>query len=396
MRGNSCGIKAKSRIMTTDFPVRVAAPGRVNVIGEHTDYNEGYALPLALPHRVTVQARPRTDAQIQATSTGHGSVTFPLTTTPGGVTGWGAYVAGVVWALTEAGYAVPAADLVLDSNVPTGAGLSSSAALECAVLVALQELADWSLDPTEAALIAQRAENEYVGAPTGSMDQMASMHGQEGHVMFIDFVDDSVTQVPADLEGAGMELLVIDTNAPHQHADGEYGARRRSCERACEVLDIQSLREIALEQLPTALETLRSAGTGTGSGSSSGAESGAVLAKRVRHVVTENARVLDAVQNLKRGDLATLGPILTAGHASLRDDYEVTVPQLDVAVAAALEHGALGARMTGGGFGGSGIALVSTAGAGAVESGVRKAFAEAGFAAPEVFHATPQRGAGKS
>lgn len=377
------------------YPVHVAAPGRVNVIGEHTDYNRGFALPLALPHRVQVQARPRTDSLITAESAGHERVEFPLSTRPGAVSGWGAYVAGVVWALAEAGFPVPAADLQLESDVPTGAGLSSSAAVECAVLVALAELADWSIDPTRAALIAQRAENEYVGAPTGSMDQMASMHGQEGHVMFIDFVDDSVTQVPADLEGAGMELLVIDTNAPHQHADGEYGARRRSCERACEVLDIQSLREIALEQLPTALETLRSAGTGTGSGSSSGAESGAVLAKRVRHVVTENARVLDAVQNLKRGDLAALGPILTAGHASLRDDYEVTIPQLDVAVAAALEGGALGARMTGGGFGGSVIALVKTADSPAVEQKVRAAFAAHAFAAPAVFHATPQRGAGK-
>src|SRR5690625_973667 len=373
-----------------DFAVRVAAPGRVNVIGEHTDYNEGYALPLALPHRVTVAARPRTDDQVTATSAGHAPVQFSLSTQPGNVTGWGAYVAGVVWALREAGYKVPAADLALDSNVPTGAGLSSSAALECAVLVALQELAGWRIGPTSAALIAQRAENAYVGAPTGSMDQMASMHGRVGHVMFIDFADDSVTQVPADFVGAGMELLVIDTTAPHQHTEGEYGARRVSCERACEILRVPSLRHITAADLPTALEALRSAQVSTEG------ESGEILAKRVRHVVSENERVLYAVQKLKDGDLAALGPILTAGHASLRDDYEVTVPQLDVAVAAALEHGALGARMTGGGFGGSVIALVSTAVAGAVESGVRKAFAEAGFAAPEVFHATPQRGAGKS
>ena len=375
--------------MTTDFPVRVAAPGRVNVIGEHTDYNEGYALPLALPHRVTVQARPRTDAQIQATSTGHGAVTFPLTTTPGGVTGWGAYVAGVVWALTEAGYSVPAADLVLDSNVPTGAGLSSSAALECAVLVALQELADWSLGPTEAALIAQRAENAYVGAPTGSMDQMASMHGRAGHVMFIDFIDNSVTQVPADLAAAGMELLVIDTRAPHRHAEGEYGARRKSCERACQILGIPSLRHISMEDLPHALETLRQAPINAASDS----ESGEILTRRVKHVVTENARVLDAVQKLRDGELAALGPILTAGHISLRDDYEITVPQLDVAVEAALASGALGARMTGGGFGGSVIALVHTADAPTVEAAVREAFAAHGFTAPEAFHATPERGA---
>jgi|SRR5690625_2358983 len=369
------------------FPVHVAAPGRVNVIGEHTDYNQGYALPLALPQRVAVAARPGTDSVIRATSVGHEAVEFPTSTQPGEVEGWGAYVAGVVWALREAGFEVPGADLVLESDVPTGAGLSSSAALECAVLVALQELADWTIDPTTAALIAQRAENAYVGAPTGSMDQMASMHGQVGHVMFIDFLDNSVTQVPADFVGAGLELLVIDTNAPHRHADGEYGARRRSCEIACEILQVPSLRHIGTHDLAEALEKLRRAKLPAGS------EPGDVLAKRVRHVVTENGRVLDAVQNLKDGDVASLGPILTAGHASLRDDYEVTVPQLDVAVEAALAHGALGARMTGGGFGGSVIALVATSDAQVVEAGVRAAFTDHEFDEPAVFHAVPERGA---
>src|SRR5690625_138970 len=374
---------------SADFAVRVAAPGRVNVIGEHTDYNEGYALPLALPHRVTVAARPRTDDQVTATSAGHAPVQFSLSTQPGDVTGWGAYVAGVVWALREAGYEVPDADLQLESNVPTGAGLSSSAALECAVLVALQELAGWRIEPTSAALIAQRAENAYVGAPTGSMDQMASMHGRAGHVMFIDFADNSVSQVPADFVAAGMELLVIDTNAPHQHTEGEYGARRASCERACEILGIPSLRHISMADLPQALETLRQASANDASGS----ESGEILTRRVKHVVTENARVLDAVQKLRDGELAALGPILTAGHISLRDDYEITVPQLDVAVDAALASGALGARMTGGGFGGSVIALVHTADAPTVEAAVREAFAAHGFTAPEAFHATPERGA---
>lgn len=372
-----------------NFPVRVAAPGRVNVIGEHTDYNEGYALPLALPHRVRVGARRRDDDRISASSVGHETVEFALTTSPGDVSGWGAYVAGVVWALAEAGFEVPAADLVLESDVPTGAGLSSSAALECAVLVAFQELAGWSIDPTRAALIAQRAENAYVGAPTGSMDQMASMHGLAGHVMFIDFADNSVTQVPADFVGTGMELLVIDTNAPHRHAESEYGARRRSCEIACEILGVPSLRHVTVADLPHALDTLRAAPA------RAGAESGETLARRVRHVVSENARVIDAVQNLKDGELEALGPILTRGHISLRDDYEVTVPQLDVAVDAALAGGALGARMTGGGFGGSVIALVRTADASAVEASVIRAFAQRDFAAPAVFHAVPERGASK-
>src|SRR5690625_2755391 len=221
------------------------------------------------------------------------------------------------------------------------------------------------------------------------MDQMASMHGRAGHVMFIDFLDNSVTQVPADLKAAGMELLVIDTRAPHQHADGEYGARRQSCERACEILNVPSLRHITPGELPQVIDTLHRARFS----SASPAESGEVLARRVKHVVTENARVLDAVQKLKDGELAALGPILTAGHNSLRDAYEVTVPQLDVAVDAALAGGALGARMTGGGFGGSVIALVHTADAGEVEAAVRHAFAEQGFATPEVFHATPERGA---
>lgn len=376
--------------MTTST-ITVAAPGRVNVIGEHTDYNRGFALPLALPHRVTVRAdhHPLPGRQeVVASSVGHGTITVPLDTEPGDVDGWGSYVAGVMWALKQNGYQVPSAHLALESNVPTGAGLSSSAALECAVLVAFAELADWDIDPTDAALIAQQAENHYVGAPTGSMDQMASMHGRQGHMMFMDFADNSVCQVPADLAAAGMELLVIDTRAPHRHVEGEYGARRRSCEIAQEILGVSSLRDISSNDLPHALETLQASTPPDG-------EHPDTLVRRVKHVVSENDRVRRAVHNLENGELEKLGPILTEGHASLRDDYEITVAQLDVAAAAAEEAGALGARMTGGGFGGSVIALVYQDQAEVVEDAVKAAFAEANYTPPEVFHATPARGAGR-
>jgi len=375
----------------TTSTITVAAPGRVNVIGEHTDYNRGFALPLALPHRVTVHAdrHPLPDRQeVVASSVGHGTITVPLDTQPGDIDGWGSYLAGVMWALKQNGYDVPPAHLELESNVPTGAGLSSSAALECAVLVAFAELADWNIDPTEAALIAQQAENQYVGAPTGSMDQMASMHGRQGHMMFMDFADNSVRQVPADLAAAGMELLVIDTRAPHRHVAGEYGARRRSCEIAQEILGVPSLRDISSNDLPHALATLQASTPPDG-------QHPDTLARRVKHVVSENERVRRAVHNLENGELENLGPILTEGHASLRDDYEVTVAQLDVAAAAAEEAGALGARMTGGGFGGSVIALVYQDQAGVIEDAVKAAFAEAEYTTPEIFHATPSRGAGR-
>ncbi|MGN6331652.1 MAG: galactokinase [Motilibacteraceae bacterium] len=355
------------------------APGRVNLIGEHTDYNDGFVLPLALPQRVTVAARRREDGVLRLRSLQEdGEVEVAPGDGPGDVAGWAAYVAGVAWALREKGVDVPGADLVVDGEVPLGAGLSSSAALECAVGLALLDLAGAALSPTELALAAQHAENDYVGTPCGVMDQMASVHGQRGHVLFLDTRSLEVEPVPFDLERRGLALLVVDTRAPHRLVDGEYAERRATCHAAAKALGVPALRDVALSDLPSELDRLDSD----------------VARRRVRHVVTEDARVLEVVDHLRRGeDPRVVGPLLTASHASLRDDYEVTVPELDTAVDAALAAGAHGARMTGGGFGGSVIALVEAADVDAVSDAVAAAFDEAGFAPPRTFVAVPAEGA---
>jgi galactokinase len=282
-------------------------------------------------------------------------------------------VAGVVWAL---GPDAPGADLYLDSDLPTGAGLSSSAALECAVLSALHDLGGLHIPPAELARLAQRAENDYVGMPCGIMDQTASLRCEEGHALFLDTRSGDVEQVPFDVVSEGLSLLVIDSRAPHELVDGEYAARRESCERAATELGVRALRDITVAELPAALARLDD-----------------MTARRARHVVTENARVLDTVALLRAGDLRGIGPLMTASHASLRDDFEVTVAQLDTAVDAALSAGAYGARMTGGGFGGCVIALVDEAAADNVAGAVAKAYAAAGFDPPVAFTAAPSAGA---
>ncbi|OLT10583.1 galactokinase [Actinomadura sp. CNU-125] len=350
-----------------------SAPGRVNIIGEHTDYSGGFALPFAIAQRTVVRARLRDDGRITATSAGYGTVEFPVATAPGDVTGWGAHVAGVAWALARAGTALTGADLRIDGTVPDGAGLSSSHSLECAVALALTGL--HGLDPDRAALvrIVQRAENEYVGAPTGVMDQMASLYGEADRAILVDARHLTAEPVPCEFAAGGLDLLVVDTRSPHRHADGEYGARRRTCREAAEALGVEDLRDV------TDFARLTDP----------------VAVRRVRHVVRENARVLDAVELLRAGRVREIGPLLTASHASLRDDYAVSAPELDTAVEAALAAGALGARMIGGGFGGSAIALVDQGDRPAVEAAVRAAFREHGFAGPEFHIARPSRGAGR-
>ncbi|MGH8826726.1 MAG: galactokinase [Jiangellaceae bacterium] len=359
-----------------------SAPGRVNLIGEHTDYNEGFALPMAIPQRTRVHARVRSDGLVTAVSSDRHreAVRFTVGTAPGDVASWGGYVAGVFWALREAGHAVPGVDLEIRSDVPVGAGLSSSAALCCAVAVALDGIAGLGLDRATLARLAQRAENDYVGVPTGSMDQLASMYGRVGHVILLDCRSLQVDAVRCDVRGAGLELLVIDTRAPHRLVDGEYGARRRTCEQAAARLGVRSLRDLQGDDPDVVL---------------AGLDGDAVAQRRVRHVLTENGRVLDAVALLRVGRVGDIGPLLTASHASLRDDYEVTVPELDVAVAAALRAGALGARMTGGGFGGSIIALVEAGPmARHVVESIGRAYDEHRFTAPVAFTALPAAGAG--
>ncbi|MFE7563286.1 galactokinase [Kitasatospora sp. NPDC057500] len=356
-----------------------AAPGRVNLIGEHTDYNDGFVLPIAIPQAVRAYVRRRDDGVLRLASTRVPGAAVELDVTglaPGGVAGWAAYPAAVVWTLRRAGHGVGGADVLLDSDVPGGAGLSSSAALECAVAAAYNDLYELKLEAGELALIAQRAENEFVGVPCGIMDQMASMVCRAGAALYLDTRDLSARYVPLDLAGAGLTLLVLDTRVQHDLADGAYAALRAGCERAAALLGLSALRDLAPADLPAAFARLP-----------------ADLVPLVRHVVTENDRVVRALDELEHHGPAALGPILTAGHASLRDDYRTSCPETDLAADTAVAAGALGARMTGGGFGGSVIALTETAKAQAVADAVVDAFAKAGYAEPDVYRAVPAEGA---
>ncbi|MFI8804495.1 galactokinase [Micromonospora chalcea] len=357
---------------------RWAAPGRVNLIGEHTDYNDGFVLPFALPLRTVVAAAPAPDGRWTVWSElDDEPVEFGTAEAdePGGVDGWAAYVAGVVWALRAAGHDVPGARLAVASDVPVGSGLSSSAAIESAVLAALVDLGGLDLPAQAWPRLAQRAENDYVGAPTGIMDQSAVIRGRAGHALFLDCRTEEVEQIPFDLDAAGLAVLVIDSRAPHRHADGEYAARRRSCERAAATLGVIALRDVDVADLDAALARLDDE-----------------TRRRVRHVVTENQRVLDTVALLRAGRVRDTGPLLTASHASMRDDFEITVPEIDTAVEAALSAGAYGARMTGGGFGGCVLALVDAEAADPVAAAVTEAYAKRGFTAPGTLTVLPADG----
>ncbi|AEG43596.1 galactokinase [Isoptericola variabilis 225] len=367
-----------------------SAPGRVNLIGEHTDYNGGLALPIALPHRTYVALRRRDDDVVRLASAQAPGETWTARLSevaPGAVSGWGAYVAGVAWALRRAGHQVPGFDAVVDSCVPFGAGLSSSAALECAVAVALDDvaglgLADDDAGRAELAAACVRAENEIAGAPTGGMDQAASLRCTEGHALLLDCRPglsplESATRVPFDLEAAGLALLVVDTRAEHALVDGQYAARRAACEKAAALLGLDSLRDVPAEGLPEALDALAEH------------DPDGVLRRRVQHVVTEIARTAEFAELVRAGKVDEVGPLMLASHTSLRVDYEVSARELDLVVEAATSAGALGARMTGGGFGGSAIALVRAGDVDAVVAAVQQAFDDAGLRAPGFLLAPP-------
>jgi galactokinase len=361
-------------------PVGVfAAPGRVNLIGEHLDYNGGRCLPMALPHATYAAVAPRPDGRVTVTSRQQDD-TFEAAVDdlgPGSVTGWASYVAGVVWALRQAGWPVPGVDVLVDGRVPLGAGLSSSAAIECAVALGVAHIVGVEVvDDVRASLVraCMRAELEVAGAPTGGLDQTIALFGRPDAALLLDCRDWSRRQVPWDPASAGLSLLVVDTRASHTLSDGEYGSRRKQCEEAARQLGVELLRDV--EDQEAALATLDGD-----------------LRRRVRHVFTEDDRVVRAVAQLEAGDSAALGETFLASHASMRDDYEISCPELDAVVETAISQGALGARMTGGGFGGSAIALVPTESVDGVATAVQGVFDDRGWRSPGFLTGVPSDGA---
>ena len=359
-----------------------SAPGRVNLIGEHTDYTGGLVLPFAIDARAWMAAARNDDSVVRVISAQRpGPVVSvaldQLRPDSPAAASWAGYVLGAVWALREAGHQVSGFDLALDSQVPTGAGLSSSAAVECVTTLAVSSLTGLTLPPSEIARLSQQAENDFVGVPCGPMDQTASAASRAGSVLLFDTRAGTVENIPFNPAADGLAVLVIDTRVTHSLADGEYARRRASCEQAAAILGVGSLREVSIDDLPATLATLGDD----------------VLVRRVRRVVTENDRVTQTVDMLRAGQLAKIGDLLVASHRSLQYDYEVSCAELDQAVDSALAAGAVGARMTGGGFGGSVIALVPTELVETVVSQVTTDFAERGFTAPVPRNVAPADGA---
>ena len=361
-------------VFGNDPDVVASAPGRINLIGEHIDYSDGFVLPFAITNRTTVAIKKRADKKIRLASAQRQSAVFEIDIKdlkPGSDGKWERYPLGVIWSLGIK----DGLDIFVDGKVPLGAGLSSSAALECSVATALSHLFDLNLDLKELARATQRAENEFVGVPCGIMDQSISLMGKSGYALLLDCRDLSSKLVPLDLASNGLELLIIDTQAHHSLVDGGYAERRSSCEAAGAKLG-KSMRDLSLEELLSNSDKL----TGT-------------EFKRAHHAVTEIARVLETVTALEVKDFKKVGELLNASHQSLRDDYNVSCPELDVAVDAANSAGALGARMVGGGFGGSAIALLKREDIEGAKDRISKAFAINGFKAPRFFTSLPSDGA---
>ena len=358
-----------------------SAPGRVNLIGEHTDYTLGFVLPFAINLRTVVALGPRDDGRMRvASAVAHESVIVDLAQlAPENLSGWSAYPLGVAWALGRFGADLgnlPGFDLFIDSNVPVGAGLSSSAALECAVALALNDLWRLGLDRPTLAKVGQLAENDAVGAPTGIMDQTASLLGEPDCAVFLDCraLDSDIVEL--GLAAEGLEILVIDTGLPHEHATNGYALRREACERGARELEVESLRDVGMDDLPRARALLDP-----------------VTFRRVRHVVTENQRVLDTVRTLREEGPTDIGRFLDGSHRSMSTDFEISTPELNLAVETACANGALGARMTGGGFGGSAIALIETESRSLLQVAIDGAFAEHGYGQPDTFVVNAAAGA---
>lgn len=355
--------------------VIAAAPGRVNLIGEHVDYNDGFVLPFAIDSITISAIRVRSDSKIRIASKQKPNEVYecehedliPMTGPD-----WTRYLLGVIWVLgVKRGV-----DILIDSKVPQGAGLSSSAALECSIGIALNHLFNLGHSLPDLARLMQKAENEYAGVPCGIMDQSISLMAKEGYALLLDCRDLSTSHIPVNFSTSGLKLLIIDTQAHHALIDGGYAERRSQCESAAKTIGVKSLRDVDISLLESNKKKLS-----------------ALELKRARHVVHEINRVKEAVVALERNDFATLGKLISESHNSLRDDYNVSAPELDLAVEVAIKNGALGARMVGGGFGGSAIALIKEEDAGIVASQIEKAFKESGSKPPRFFDSLPSQGA---
>jgi galactokinase len=351
------------------------APGRVNLIGEHIDYSEGFVLPFAIADRTYALIAPNNDGLVRIASQQRKNRIFTIDikdVKPGSAGDWEKYVLGVVWTLGI----TTGVDILVDGHVPSGAGLSSSAALECSVAVGLNSLFQLGKSLEDLARATQKAENDYVGMPCGIMDQSVSLMGRKGSALLLDCRDLTTESVPFDVASADLELLIIDTQAHHALVDGGYAERRASCESVASKLGIPSMRHLTMDLLDSRKSEVTE-----------------IEYVRARHAVTEIQRVKDAVSALRASDFTTLGRLINESHFSLRDDYTVSCPELDVAVDASLSAGALGSRMVGGGFGGSAIALIKADQIEAVKEAIKKAYADKGFKAPRFFTSLPSAGA---
>ena len=357
-----------------------SAPGRVNLIGEHTDYNQGFVLPFAINRRTYAAVATRDDDVISVASN-FSPESFQASLSEikrDENNGWAAYPFGVAYAIQKFANQKQSQgfDIYIDSDVPVGAGLSSSAAIECAVGIALNEIWETNLDKRTLARAGQLGENEIVGAPTGIMDQTASMLGELDHAVFIDCRTLDSKAVPLGFADSGLELIIIDTKVEHRLTDGGYGARRASCEHAAKEMGVQSLRDLTASDLARAEEVLDD-----------------VTFRRMRHIVLENDRVNKTVETLLTKGPREIGDLLYASHESMRDDFEISIDELDTAVETALRHGAVGARMTGGGFGGAAIALTPIEKISEVTLSVLAEFEALGYAKPEIFAVSAAPGA---
>lgn len=350
------------------------------MIGEHTDYNEGFALPFAIQLGCTASVTISPSRQLEISSAQQtGVVNLGVDELEASGMGWAAYVAGVLHSMQQGGISVPGMKIHVDSSVPPGAGLSSSAALTVSVACAVNDVLDAGLSQEQLLVTSCSAENDFVGAPTGGMDQLASLYGQRGAALLCDMQSKDHRPVRFDLANEQLTVLVVDTNTPHRHADGGYRSRREGCAKAAHLLGVRTLRDITEEDLDEALGRLPDP----------------TLRRYAKHVVTENRRVLMTVALLEARRSAEIGALLVASHESLRDDLGVSTPELDLAVKVLLDSGALGARLVGGGFGGSVVSLIPI---GAIERAralLKASFVDAEFALPTALELLPSEGAAR-